>query len=29
MAQPDMAYAGTFESFAQSGGPEDYLTTLE
>ena len=28
VAHPDMAYAGTFESFAQSGGLEEYLTTL-
>ena len=29
VAHPDMAYAGTFESFTQSGGLEEYLTTLE
>ena len=28
VAHPDMAYAGTFESFTQSGGLEEYLTTL-
>jgi hypothetical protein len=29
VAHPDMAYAGTFESFTQSGGLEEYLTTFE